>query len=67
MEIIDDMMNASEDILNFLMENGPTIGAVGGAAASTALAMNPSLPMTMASGTPPGTQTETEQVQKFPI
>ena len=51
------MMNALEDILNFLMENAPTIGAVGGAAASTALAMNPSLPMTMASGTPPGIQT----------
>ena len=51
------MMNALEDMTNFLMENAPTIGAVGGAAASTALAMNPSLPMTMASGTPPGTQT----------
>ena len=30
------------------------VGAVGGAAASTALAMNPSLPMITASGTPPG-------------
>ena len=39
------------------MENARTIGAVGGAAASTALTMNPSLPMTTASGTPPGTQT----------
>ena len=48
------MMNALEDVLDFLMENAPTVGAVGGAAASTALAMNPSLPMTMASGTPPG-------------
>ena len=61
------MMNALEDVLDFVMENAATIGAVGGVAASTALAMNPSLPMTMASGTPPGTQTETEQVQKFPI
>ena len=51
------MMNAMEDMLNFLMENAPTVGAVGGAAASTALAMNPSLPMTMACGTPPGTYT----------
>lgn len=51
------MMNALEDILNFLMENAPMFGAVGGAAASTALTMNPSLPMTTASGTPPGTQT----------
>ena len=48
------MMNALEDILDFLMENAPTVGAVGGAAVSTALAMNPSLPMTTASGTPPG-------------
>ena len=48
------MMNALEDVLDFLMENAPTVGAVGGAAASTALAMNPSLPMTTASGTPPG-------------
>ena len=51
------MMNALEDILNFLMENAPMFGAVGGAAASTALTMNPSLPMTTASVTPPGTQT----------
>ena len=48
------MMNALEDILDFLMENAPTVGAVGGAAVSAALAMNPSLPMTTASGTPPG-------------
>ena len=48
------MMNALDDILDFLMENARTVGVVGGAAASTALAMNPSLPMTTASGTPPG-------------
>ena len=51
------MMDALEDILKFLMENAPMFGAIGGAAASTALTMNPSLPMTTASGTPPGTQT----------
>ena len=56
-EIIDDMINALEDILNFLMENAPMFGAVGGSAASTALTMYPSLPMTTASVTPPGTQT----------
>ena len=52
------MMNdALEDVLDFVMENASTIGAVGGVAASAALAMNPSLPMTTESGTPPGTHT----------
>ena len=52
METVSDTL---EDFLDTVLENAPTAAAVGGAAASTALVMNPSLPMTMASGVPPGT------------
>ena len=51
---METMSNALEDFLATVLENAPTAAAVGGAAASTALVMNPSLPMTMASGVPPG-------------
>ena len=51
---METMSNALEDFLDMVLENAPTAAAVGGAAASTALVMNPSLPMTMASGVPPG-------------
>ena len=51
---METMSNALEDFLDTVIENAPTAAAVGGAAASTALVMNPSLPMTMASGVPPG-------------
>ena len=51
---METMTNALEDFVDMVLENAPTAAAVGGAAASTALVMNPSLPMTMASGVPPG-------------
>ena len=53
---MDTLSDALEDFLDTVLENAPTAAAVGGAAASTALVMNPSLPMTMASGVPPGNQ-----------
>ena len=52
---MDTMSDALQEFLDTVLENAPTAAAVGGAAASTALVMNPSLPMTMASGVPPGT------------
>ena len=51
---LETMTDTLADILDTVLENAPTAAAVGGAAASTALVMNPSLPMTMASGVPPG-------------
>ena len=51
---MDTLSEILEDFLDTVLENAPTAAAVGGAAASTALVMNPSLPMTMASGVPPG-------------
>ena len=51
---MDTLLDTMEDFLDTVLENAPTAAAVGGAAASTALVMNPSLPMTMASGVPPG-------------
>ena len=51
---MDTLSDALEDFLDTVLENAPTTAAVGGAAVSTALVMNPSLPMTMASGVPPG-------------
>ena len=51
---MDTLSDALEDFLDTVLENAPTAAAVGGAAVSTALVMNPSLPMTMASGVPPG-------------
>ena len=51
---MDTMSDALQEFLDTVLENAPTAAAVGGAAASTALVMNPSLPMTMASGVPPG-------------
>ena len=53
---METMTNALEDFVEMVLENAPTAAAVGGAATSTALVMNPSLPMTMASGVPPGNQ-----------
>ena len=51
LETLSDIL---EDFLDTALENAPIAAAVGGAAASTALIMNPSLPLTMASGVPPG-------------
>ena len=52
--IMESMLDTLSDIVEFLMENAPTIAASGGAALSMTLASNPPLPMTTSSGTPPG-------------
>ena len=51
---LETLTDILEDFLDTALENAPIAAAVGGAAASTALIMNPSLPLTMASGVPPG-------------
>ena len=52
-----EILDTLGDIFDFLMENAPVAAAVGGAAASTALVANPSLPMTGSNGVPPGIYT----------